>query len=109
MQIRLQYLYEINEDEALQGQVVFANPEGKSAGWVRSEMEKLLIGKAFFIPNRIGIPPLDGSALDAAEDSDYHEPEDIEETEEEPTLAFTAAEFIAHLAKYKKENPEEFW
>lgn len=77
-------------------------------GWIEAEMNKNLIGGDFFVPNRMGIPALDGSLPDG-EDSDYHEPVEFEFTEEEATDPRSIDEFIDEMVLYKKRNPEEFW
>jgi hypothetical protein len=109
MNIMIHYLHQPDENTINNGMVVFGNPTNKTLGWVETEMNKLLIGGDFFVPNRLGIPGLDGIATDAEEDSDYHEPVEFEFTESEPTDPRTIDEFIADMAIYKKKNPLEFW
>lgn len=105
----LHYLHRPSETECVYGVYRFTNPEGLKPGPVHHEIEKLLIGAEFFVPNRVGVPPLDGTNVTTEADSDYHEYEGIEETEEEAQDSRSMREFLDELKKYKKENPGEFW
>lgn len=109
MNILIHYLHQPDENSINRGVVIFSNPTNRTLGWVETEINKLLIGGDFFVPNRVGIPGLDGLALDCPEDSDYHEPTEFELTEEISTDSRTIDEFMEDLASYKKKNPLEFW
>ncbi len=109
MNLLLHYLHRPSETESVYGAYSFTNPEGLKPGPVHHEIEKLLIGAEFFVPNRLGVPALDGTTAATEADSDYHEYEGIEETEDEAQDSRSMREFLDELKKYKKENPGEFW
>lgn len=109
MNLLIHYVHQPDEETTNKGQVVFSNPNNKSMGWIEAEMNKNLIGGDFFVPNRLGIPALDGTSVDDVNDSDYHEPVEFEFTDAEPTDLRSIDEFIEEMVLYKKRNPEEFW
>lgn len=109
MNLLIHYIHMPDEHTRNVGQVIFGNPNERSLGWVEAEMNKVLIGGDFFIPNRLGIPGLDGIAADSEDDSDYHEPVEFELTDAEATDPRSIDELIAAMHEYKKKNPLEFW
>jgi hypothetical protein len=106
--LKLYYLYRDSENSKKYGEIVLSNPQNLKPGAAEESLVNLLIGGDFFIPNRVGIPALDGTQPDDTADSDYHEIELVEAAEpsEIPTHDYTV--ILANFRKYRDENPDEF-
>jgi len=106
--LKLYYLYRDSENSKQYGEIVLINPQGLQPGAAEESLVNLQIGGEFFIPNRVGIPALDGTQPEDIQESDYHEIELVEEAdpEDKPTHDFT--EILANFRKFRDENPDEF-
>lgn len=104
----LYYAWQESEDILHQSHVTFSNPEELTEADALKALHELLIGDEFLIPNRIGIPGLDGNT-NADEDDDYHVYEDLILSDFPTTDPRSFTQFLESLRTFRIENPEEYW
>jgi hypothetical protein len=96
--IRFNYLYRDAGNYKNFGSVVFSNPKLLSTETLIKPISSSLIDGEYFYHNRLGVPALFFS-LKNSDDHFWHEFENIEETNDEPTDTRTINEFLNSFSK----------